>query len=141
VSPLKTIIDRNNPTHDPEVTKTIVRSAVVLVIAFLGAIVFLVNAGHSQELQRIGILFAQGVGFLLNFYILHKVNRSAGGRAAQAVMQSESNSEKIDEIRQEQRDVKVKLDNGFNKIEHVAEVITANTPPPGSIPRVKGPQE
>jgi hypothetical protein len=58
---------------------------VVMFIAVLGFAGALILGGRSEELERFGILVAQGVGFLANFYLVFRSNKNTENRVRSTV--------------------------------------------------------
>jgi hypothetical protein len=59
---------------DPEVQRTLIRALTALVIILIIGIVFMIWAGKSEDVTRVGILLSQGIATALNFWM---INRSA----------------------------------------------------------------
>jgi hypothetical protein len=87
-------------------------------VAILAAATAMIVAGRSAELERFALLAAQGAGFIINFYLVLRSNKNT-------------------EIR-----VQNSVDNGVQHaveqgLESAAQMIKDNTPPPGTVPKVK----
>jgi hypothetical protein len=59
---------------DPEVQRTLIRATVLVFIVLIAGIIFMIWAGRSEEITRVGLLISQGIATLFNFWM---INRSA----------------------------------------------------------------
>lgn len=59
---------------DPEVQRTLIRAIAALIIFVIAGIVFMIWAGKSEDITRVGLLLSQGIATALNFWM---INRSA----------------------------------------------------------------
>lgn len=60
-------------------------AAVVVFLGIIGAATILIATNHGADLQRFAILFAQGVGFLINFYLVFRSNKNTEIRVRRTV--------------------------------------------------------
>jgi hypothetical protein len=51
-------------------------AGVVMFIAILASATALIALGRSAELERLALLAAQGAGFLVNFWLIHRSSKS-----------------------------------------------------------------
>jgi hypothetical protein len=89
---------------------------VVMFVAVLGFVAALILGGRSEELSRFGLLVAQGVGFLANFYLIFRSNKNTENRVRHDV----------------QNGVADAVEKGLETV-----VKLNNTPPPGKLPRIE----
>jgi hypothetical protein len=95
---------------------------VVVVLGFLGFMAFLINAGRSEELQRMLLLVGQGFATLVNILIVYRSSLSTNKKVDTVNRRAEEINAVTEEIRE----------NG----NHITEILNGNTPQPGSIPSV-----
>jgi hypothetical protein len=89
-------------------------AVVVLILGFLGFIAFLVNAGRSEELQRLLLLVGQGFIGLVQIWIVYRSSLSTNKKV-------DSATDKLERV------------NG--KVVELQETVNGNTPQPGSLPK------
>jgi hypothetical protein len=84
-------------------------------VTLVGAATALIIAGRSAEMERLAIFGAQGVGFLMNFYLVFRSNKNTEVRMRHTV----------------ENGVQEAVRTG---IETAAQI---NTPPPGTLPKTE----
>jgi hypothetical protein len=94
----------------------VVWAAVILMLGFFAFSGTLIISNHAADLRAFLLVMGQAVGFILNFWMLHRgVTRTVKvtGEVAQ------------------------KTETAITKLEEVKEAVNGNIPPPGSMSKVK----
>jgi hypothetical protein len=70
---------------DDKLLERYVWAAVVIFISVIAACTILIATNHGAELQRFAILIAQGVGFVINFWLVFRSNKNTEIRVRNTV--------------------------------------------------------
>jgi hypothetical protein len=63
-------------------------AATILLVAIIASGTVLVMTGHSGDVRSLAILTAQGIGFVLNYYVAWRASQNTTNRVSRAVHES-----------------------------------------------------
>jgi hypothetical protein len=113
-----------------DLNSSLIWAVALIVLGFLGFLAFLINADKTAEVRSILVLIGQGFFALVNAFIVYRSTRSTNTK----VEHVSERAERINEITEEVRETAKKLDGTVHEIQ---ETVNGNTPPPGTVPKVK----